>query len=78
MKVEEATPNGIVINSDLQIDTNQQVPDSAAPFVGREIVGESNQSITEKREEIDDTASCHTAAPVKGLKVSKRGRNIKL
>lgn len=78
MKVEEATPTGIVINSDLQIDTNQQVPDSAAPFVGREIIGESNQSITEKKEEIDDTASCHTAAPVKGLKVSKRGRNIKL
>ena len=77
MRVEAAPQTGIVINSDLKVDTNTQVPDAAADFVGREVINTEDQTITEKKEEIDDTASCHTtAAPKTGLSVKGRGRNI--
>ena len=78
MKVEAAPATGIVINSDLQTDTKNPVPNAASAFVGREVIGTEEQTITEKKEEIDDTASCHTTAtPKSGLSSGRRGRNIK-
>ena len=78
MKVEAAPATGIVINSDLQTDTKNQVPDAASAFVGREVINTEGQTITEKKEDTDDTASCHTtAAPKSGLTSSGRGRNIR-
>lgn len=78
MKVNAPERTGIVINSDLEINNNQQTPDTAAPFVGQTKIGETGQTITEKKEEIDDTASCRMATPAKGVSgSSKRGRNIR-
>ena len=76
MKVEEAPKTGLVIGTDLQTESKEQAPNAAAPFIGREVINTEGQTITEKKEEIDDTASCHTAAPKTGLAAGKRGRNI--